>query len=250
MQRVRYTIHTMPMEDRPESSLAVARASVQRGMCRLQWIDRVHDDGHFVRWKVVFSGLSSEEHVCALPRPKPQSPTKRASGVIKKNLKTHANIKLKPQDRRVIKTHVKKKPSSFKVKKARKNKVLIIQMDESYLNKKKPGKLSKGGEAHTRSDLGMGAVVQGRPDLFSSESWTTLWTPSTVARGGKEEMAYSLNLIQLPKNSILVSDCWRVTIAGVQEHRRQLAFTERDLPHELVNHEQLEIINENGFTTK
>ena len=197
----------------------------------------------------VVNAQSSEEHGCALLRPKPQSPTKRASGVIKKNLKTHANIKLKPQDRRVIKTHVKKKPSSFRVKKARKNKVLIIQMDESYLNKKKPGKLSKV-ERPTRDQIWVwGAVVQGRPDLFF---FRVLDHPLDSFNGrprGKEEMAYSLNLIQPLKNSILVSDCWRGTITGVQEHRRQRAFTERDLPHELVNHEQHEIINENGFTT-
>ena len=185
------------------------------------------------------------EHGYALPRPKPQSPMKRTCGAIQKNLKKHVNIKLKPQDRRVIKTHVKKKkPSSFKVKKARK-KVLIIQTDESCLNKKKPGKLSKVVRP-TRVQISVwGAVVQGPPDFFFRVLDDLLDSFNGRPRR-KEEMACNLNLIRPPKKSILVSDCWRGTIAAVQEHRRQHAFTERDLPHERVNHEQHETINENG----
>ena len=41
--------HSHNANDRPDISLAVGRAWVQRGMCRLQWIDRIHDERHSVQ---------------------------------------------------------------------------------------------------------------------------------------------------------------------------------------------------------
>ena len=58
-----------------------------------------------------------------------------------------------------------KKPSRS-TRPARRTKKLICEVDESFLNKRKPGKLSKLGRPKKDQIWIWGAVVQGRPDLF------------------------------------------------------------------------------------
>ena len=65
----------------------------------------------------------------------------------------------------------------------------------------------------------------------------------------QEDMAYNLNLIQVPKTSSLVSNCCRGAVAGVQEHRHQRSFIEQDFPNVLVNDEKLEIVNGSRLAT-
>ncbi|CAE8610168.1 unnamed protein product [Polarella glacialis] len=88
---------------------------------------------------------------------------------------------------------------------------LVVQVDESYLNKKKPGKLSKHGHV---------------------------------------EMLTNLHLLNLPKKTIIVSDSWSATISSVKAFRIQKKKWNRfDFHHELVNHNAGEIVNPRGFTT-
>ena len=63
--------------------------------------------------------------------------------------------------------------------------------------------------------------------------------------------ALSNNIRQVapPKNTIIVSDKWKGTVAAVKQYRTERCFTEAQLPHEIVNHSAGEIINQRGFTT-
>ena len=120
-------------------------------------------------------------------------------------------------------------PLLFQGEKARKN--LIIQMDDSCLQKKN---WERGCARSTRLIL---------PSL-GPPFGLLQWSPEGKSGDGvqpqldstAEEIDFGQRLL-------------KKTIAGVEEHRCQRAFTERDLPHQLVNHEQHEVIKENVFTT-
>ena len=66
---------------------------------------------------------------------------------------------------------------------------------------------------------------------------------------GASEMLTNLHLLDIRKGDTLVSDCWKGTIAAVKRYRRAKRLTEHQLRHELVNHAQGEIVNENGYST-
>ena len=66
---------------------------------------------------------------------------------------------------------------------------------------------------------------------------------------GKQEILENLRELGAPKRTIICSDCWLGTIAAVKQYRRENNFTEEEMPHELVNHSQGEIVNSRGFTT-
>ena len=59
---------------------------------------------------------------------------------------------------------------------------------------------------------------------------------------GKDEILAHLNDLGVPKNTILVTDSWRGTIAAVKQYRRDWGLTSTSLRHELVNHSQGEIV--------
>ena len=65
-------------------------------------------------------------------------------------------------------------------------------------------------------------------------------------------MLTNLHYLGLPNEKrkvTLVSDKWRGTIAAIKQYRQDKGWAERDLPHELVDHDAGEIVNSNGYTT-
>ncbi|CAE8637406.1 unnamed protein product [Polarella glacialis] len=126
---------------------------------------------------------------------------------------------------------------------------LVVQVDEAYLNKKKPGNLSKHGRPQRDQVWLWGAMVQGRSDLFH---FRVLDHPTDAFDGkprGHVEMLTNLHLLNLPKKTIIVSDSWSAATSSVKAFRIQKKWNRFDLHHELVNHEAGEIVNPRGFTT-
>ena len=66
---------------------------------------------------------------------------------------------------------------------------------------------------------------------------------------GHKEMVKNLNMLNLQKNDIFVSDKWLATRSAVKSIRHERHFSASDLNHEVVNHSKGETKNGNGFTT-
>ena len=129
---------------------------------------------------------------------------------------------------------------------------LIIQVDESYFNKLKPGKLSKGGRPQRDQVWVWGAAVQNIPNFFF---FAVLEHPMDVYDGkprGCNEIASKVQHLGLPHEEskiTVVSDTWKGTVAGIKKYRTETGVSATDFPHELVNHSYGEIVNANGYTT-
>lgn len=126
---------------------------------------------------------------------------------------------------------------------------LVIEMDESLLNKNKPGALMTAARPQKDQVWVWGATVPKMPTRFYLK---VLDHPADVPDGkprGKTEILRSLRLLDIPKKSLIVSDCWKGTIAAIKAFRREMNWTEMDLWHEVVNHSAGEIRNVNSFTT-
>jgi hypothetical protein len=126
---------------------------------------------------------------------------------------------------------------------------LVLQIDESHLNKKKPGKLSKEGRPQKDQVWIWGAVVQGSSSQFH---FRVLDHPTDAFDGkprGAKEILACLHTLNIPKRTILVTDGWKGTKAAISAFRREKGWTLQDLHHEVVNHSAGEIVNVNGFST-
>jgi hypothetical protein len=134
-------------------------------------------------------------------------------------------------------------------KPAGKVKELILQMDESFLNRGKRSKLSKAARPKRDQIWIWGCVVQGRPDLFA---FRILDHPADAFDNrprGKKEMLYNLQSTGVKAGWTIASDCWGGTLAAVKTYRAELGLTEAQLKHETVNHSAGEIVNARGYTT-
>ncbi|CAK0839147.1 unnamed protein product, partial [Prorocentrum cordatum] len=89
--------------------------------------------------------------------------------------------------------------------------------DESFLNKRKPGKLNK--RARPQNSCGSG------------------------------EMPHNISLPNTQKGRALVPDKWGAAMSAAKALRRSRGLTETALPHEPVNHDAGEVLNERGFST-
>lgn len=145
----------------------------------------------------------------------------------------------------------RKKPAAPQGKFKRRPKKIIVQMDESYLNKKKAGKLTKRGRPQHDQVWIWGAIVQGYSTKYFV--YRILEHPMDSWEGkprGKEEILQNLYLLGLPhRNVVLVSDKWLGTLSAVRQYRAENGLTERTLPHKIVNHSEGEIVNSDGYTT-
>eukprot|EP00971_Amphidinium_carterae_P338372 6475654-Amphidinium_carterae.1 len=56
-------------------------------------------------------------------------------------------------------------------------------------------------------------------------------------------------MVKVPRGTTLVSDSWRSTLSAVKLYRHKMGMTTKSLKHELVNHSQGQVVNENGYTT-
>ncbi|CAK0872033.1 unnamed protein product [Prorocentrum cordatum] len=134
------------------------------------------------------------------------------------------------------------------VKKTINKRVLIA--DESFLNKRKPGKLNKCARPQKDQLWIWGAVLQGKSRTHFL--FRILKHPDEAANGkprGHKEMLENISLVNLQKGDTFVSDKWAATISAVKALRRSRGLTVNTLPHEMVNHDASEIVNERGFST-
>ncbi|OLP83431.1 hypothetical protein AK812_SmicGene21185 [Symbiodinium microadriaticum] len=126
----------------------------------------------------------------------------------------------------------------------------VFIADESYLNKRKAGSLSRTGRPQKDQVWIWGAVLEGC--VSTHFIFRILKHPSEAAAGkprGHAEMLDNLGMLGLSKGDIFVSDSWPATTSAVKAFRRQHELTERTLPHEKVNHSAGEIKNSNGYST-
>jgi len=122
-------------------------------------------------------------------------------------------------------------------------------MDEAHLNKKKSNMLNKYGRPQKDQVWVQGFVVQNHSEIFM---FKVLEHPQDCHDGrprGKQEILKNLNEVGPTKDTILVSDKWKGTVAAIKQYRLDHGFTESQLPHEVVNHSEGEIKNSRGFTT-
>lgn len=140
---------------------------------------------------------------------------------------------------------VRKKPSM--TKKPRTSR-LIIQIDESHLNKHKPSRLAKVARPSKDHVWVWGATVQGRPDLTF---FKILEHPKDALEGrprGKNEILKILHSLGIPSGAILASDEWAGTLAAVKQFKKDKGWSDRQLRHESINHSK-QLVNEKRFTT-
>jgi hypothetical protein len=169
------------------------------------------------------------------------------NGVVAKKPARASLVKKKPTSK-----YVKLRPASAKfakqVKKTIKKRVLIA--DESFLNKSKPGKLTKAARPKKDQIWIWGAVLQGKAKTHFV--FRILAHPLDAFDGkprGHQEMMTNLEMLGFQKGDIFVSDGWKATRSAVKATRKKLKLTERDLKHQVVVHSDGEIINADGFTT-
>ena len=125
----------------------------------------------------------------------------------------------------------------------------MIEVDESHLNKKKPGALTRSARPQKDQVWVWGATIPRKPDRFF---FKVLSHPDDAFAGkpkGTQEILKCLRALDIPKKTIIVSDCWLGTIAAVKMLKRENNWGDMDLWHEVVNHSTGEITNANGFTT-
>ena len=66
---------------------------------------------------------------------------------------------------------------------------------------------------------------------------------------GASEIKKSLDIVNLPELTTVVSDSWKGTIAAVKRYRRARGYREDVFKHEMVNHSEGVAVKENGYTT-
>ncbi|CAK0791212.1 unnamed protein product [Prorocentrum cordatum] len=158
------------------------------------------------------------------------------------------SAKSRPAQAGVKKRPVMKRPARSRLPAARTRKV-ILQVDESFLNKGKLSKLAKNARPKKDKLWLWGAVVQGSPHLFFFKVLKSVEGAYDGKPRGKQELLENFKELSPPAGVVIVSDKWRGTIAAVKQYRNDAGLTERMLPHEVVNHSAGEITNERGFTT-
>ena len=207
----------------------------------------------YMQDKIVFSDIHKELYKkpagCnANLQKKPAGALSPDSKIRPKSKKPTSNSPVLRRPAAVKKFALKKKPAASTLPAARTNKI-VVQMDESFLNKSKPGALSKAARPKKDQVRVQGFVVSGHPEYFF---YTVLQHPEDCIDGkprGKGEVLKNLNRVGLQKNTILVSDGWKGTVAAVKQYRRDHGLTAAQFPHEIVVHSKGEIKNAKGFTT-
>ena len=148
-------------------------------------------------------------------------------------------------------TVVLKKPSTALQKHIlKKNQKRIFIADESFLNKKKPGKLSKYGRPQKDQIWIWGAVLEN--NIKTHFLFRILEHPADALDGkprGHKEMLRNIRSLGLRSGDTFVSDKWKATVSSLKAYHVETGLTTRTLPHEVVNHSEGEIVNSNGFTT-
>ncbi|CAK0795080.1 unnamed protein product [Prorocentrum cordatum] len=126
----------------------------------------------------------------------------------------------------------------------------VLVADESFLNKNKPGKLNKAARPKKDQIWIWGAVLQGKARTHFM--FRILEHPADAKDGnprGHKEMLDNLNMLNVGKGDIFVSDKWGATISPAKAIRHQKGLAQSTLRHEVVNHDDGEIVNAKGFTT-
>ena len=141
-----------------------------------------------------------------------------------------------------------KRPAKSSLPAYRTNK-LIVQADESYLNKKKRSMLSKVGRPQHDQLWIWGCIIQGHPGCFFFRILDHASDAFDGKPRGKAEMLVNLHYVGITREVIYVSDSWKGTIAAVKQYRIDKRWPASSLRHEICNHSQGEIVNRNGFTT-
>ena len=134
-----------------------------------------------------------------------------------------------------------KKPSSARSSK----KARIFVVDESHLNKHKPGKLSKQGRPQKDQIWIWGAVLQ--CSMSTHFIFKILKHPAEALDGkprGHKEMLENLRSLGLRREDVLVSDKWKATVSSAKTLSHDVPFE-----HQIVNHSAGEIVNSDGYTT-
>ena len=142
----------------------------------------------------------------------------------------------------------RRKPNKLHLKAAGNSRIFIA--DEAHLNKKKHGILSKHGRPQRDQIWLWGAVLHGH--VRTHFIFRILKNAEDAHEGkprGHKEMLTNLSMLGLRKGDIFVSDKWKATLSALKAHRTLHGLSARTLRHEIVNHSQGEIVNQNGFST-
>ena len=140
---------------------------------------------------------------------------------------------------------VLKKPS---LKQKTSGRVFIA--DETHLNKRKPSVLAKHSRPQRDQIWLWGAVLEGH--VQTHFLFRVLEHPDDSYDGkprGHKEMLCNIESLGLQKHDVFVSDKWKATVSAMKAFRKSKRISTEDLPHEIVNHSEGEIKNQNGFTT-
>ena len=140
------------------------------------------------------------------------------------------------------------KPKKMHLKYAGNARIFIA--DETHLNRKKPGALSRSGRPERDQIWLWGAVLHGH--VKTHFIFRILKNAADAHDGkprGHQEMKTNLSMLGMKSGEIFVSDKWKATLSALKAHRELRGLSEKTLRHEIVNHSQGEIVNQNGFST-
>jgi len=200
---------------------------VAAGLCPLSW---TADDADQVTMKKPSAATSKK------PAANGGGSSVKARPAVQCKRPAIKTLRMKPAARQKVRNHALRK------------RVLIA--DESYLNKNRPGKLSKHGRPKKDQIWIWGAVLQG--SIRNHFIFRILKHPSDAINGrprGHQEMVNNLQLLGLRPGDIFVSDKWRASLSALKEVRRELGVSEAQLRHEVVNHSDGELVNKKVYTT-
>ncbi|CAK0841877.1 unnamed protein product, partial [Prorocentrum cordatum] len=125
------------------------------------------------------------------------------------------SAKSRPAQAGVKKRPVMKRPARSRLPVARTRKV-ILQVDESFLNKGKLSKLAKNARPKKDKLWLWGAVVQGSPHLFFFKVLKSVEDAYDGKPRGKQELLENFKELSPPAGVVIVSDKWRGAIAAVK----------------------------------
>ena len=171
---------------------------------------------------------------------KPAASYKKPAGSQKKPAGAKACKKKPAASKKTVMKHIRKRPAAscgvlkrpakFVARKQRatpdpmnfyKKYKYVIEIDESHLNKSKPGALTRTGRVQADPVWVWGATIPRMPGRFL---FRVLEHPVDAEAGrprGKEEILKCLHLLNIPHKTILVTDGWKSTKAAIEEFKKE-----------------------------
>ena len=91
--------------------------------------------------------------------------------------------------------------------------------------------------------------MEDRPDIFFFQVLKHPQDAFDNRPRGKRELLEIFRSMDFQSGDVVVTDCWKGTIAAVSALKQEYGWSDVELRHETCNHAQGQIVNDNGYST-